>query len=136
MKLKFSYGGPMPLSQALKFLVCASVFTSLWACGEPGLTASIKDGEKKSAICGQCHGRNGIAIIPIYPNLAGQKQGYMELQLAAFRSGQRVNAAMSPHAKRLTDQDITDLSAYYANMDASGKNVFTSKVPNAKAETK
>jgi cytochrome c553 len=108
-------------ARAIKTMVLASVFTSLWACAEPAPTGNIKDGEKKAAICGQCHGNNGIAIIPIYPNLAGQKQGYMELQLDAFRSGQRINAAMSPHAKRLSDQDIADLSAYYANMDPSGK---------------
>lgn len=94
---------------------------SLSACAEPGLQANIKDGQKKSAICGQCHGQNGIAIIPIYPNLAGQKAGYMELQLKAFRSGQRLNAAMTPHAQRLSDQDIINLSAYYAAMDPSGK---------------
>lgn len=94
---------------------------SLSACAEPGLQPNIEDGEKKSAICGQCHGANGIAIIPIYPNLAGQKQGYTELQLKAFRSGERINAAMTPHARRLSDQDIVDLAAYYANMPISGK---------------
>ncbi|MFT5997533.1 MAG: cytochrome c553, partial [Glaciecola sp.] len=31
----------------------------------------------------------------------------------------------TPHAKRLTDQDIVDLSAYYANMDPSGKKTNT-----------
>jgi cytochrome c553 len=99
-------------------VVC--MLSSLSACAEPGLQPNIEDGQKKSAICGQCHGKNGIAIIPIYPNLAGQKSGYMELQLKAFRSGQRINAAMTPHARRLTDQDIADLSAYYAAMDPSG----------------
>ncbi|MFW8591887.1 c-type cytochrome [Glaciecola sp. 2405UD65-10] len=89
---------------------------SLSACGEPELVGDIKKGKEKSAICGQCHGKNGIAIIPVYPNLAGQKAAYMELQLKAFRAGTRVNAAMTPHARKLSDQDIADLSAYYANM--------------------
>lgn len=89
---------------------------SLSACSEPKLVGDIKKGEEKSAICGQCHGKNGIAIIPVYPNLAGQKAPYMELQLKAFREGTRVNAAMTPHARKLSDQDIADLSAYYANM--------------------
>lgn len=93
----------------------------LSACAEPKLVGDIKRGKEKSAICGQCHGQNGIAIIPIYPNLAGQKAAYMALQLQAFRDGQRLNAAMTPHAKKLSDQDIADLSAYYANMDPSGK---------------
>jgi cytochrome c553 len=105
----------------IKMVLVASMLTSVAACAEPGPVGNAADGEAKSAICGQCHGKNGISIIPIYPNLAGQKQGYMELQLQAFRSGQRINAAMSPHAKRLTDQDIADLSAYYANMHPAGK---------------
>jgi cytochrome c553 len=109
----------------IKIASLASLLMSVSACGEPSLVPNIVQGEIKAAICGQCHGKNGISIIPIYPNLAGQKQAYMELQLHAFRSAQRINAAMSPHAKRLSDQDIVDLSAFYANMDPSGK-----KVPN------
>ena len=104
-----------------KGLTIAYMLFSLSACAQPALEPNIKDGEAKSTMCGQCHGKNGIAIIPIYPNLAGQKQGYMELQLKAFRSGERINAAMTPHAQRLSDQDIVDLSAYFANMDPSGK---------------
>ncbi len=94
---------------------------SLSACGQSNnLIGNPEEGMKKSMICGQCHGKNGIAIIPIYPNLAGQKQAYLELQLQAFRSGQRINAAMTPHAKKLSDQDIADLSAYYSKMDPAG----------------
>lgn len=93
---------------------------ALSACAENHVQGDVQSGEKKSAICGQCHGKNGIAIIPIYPNLAGQKEAYMVLQLQAFRAGHRVNAAMTPHARKLSDQDIADLSAYYANMDPSG----------------
>ncbi|MFT6267513.1 MAG: cytochrome c553 [Alphaproteobacteria bacterium] len=123
MELKYAYVKRPKHVMIMKIALIASMLTSLSACGEPDLVANIQDGENKSAICGQCHGKNGIAIIPIYPNLAGQKQGYMELQLQAFRSGLRINAAMSPHAKKLSDQDIVDLSAYYANMDPSGKKV-------------
>ena len=116
------------LKIALKMALIIGLLNSVAACAEPGPVGNAKDGEAKSAICGQCHGKNGISIIPIYPNLAGQKQGYMELQLHAFRSGQRINAAMSPHAKRLTDKDIADLSAYYANMHPAGK------MPSAKTQ--
>lgn len=94
---------------------------SLQACGKTELQADIKAGEKKSAMCAQCHGKKGVSFIPIYPNLAGQKEGYTMLQLKAFRSGQRVNAAMTPFAKNLSDQDILDLAAYYAQLDPSGK---------------
>ncbi|MFC4701114.1 c-type cytochrome [Glaciecola siphonariae] len=85
-------------------------------------------GEGKSAICGQCHGKNGISIVPIYPNLAGQKEQYLVLALQAYRSGERVNMAMTPHARKLTDEDIADLAAFYASMDPSGGGIkHTSK---------
>ena len=105
----------------MRLAIVSLAFVSLSACSEPKPEGNIADGEQKSAICGQCHGKNGIAIIPIYPNLAGQKQAYMELQLKAFRDGVRINAAMTPHARRLSDQDIRDLSAYYASLDGNGK---------------
>lgn len=105
----------------LKVLLLCLAMLSTTACADNKVTPNLEAGKEKSAICGQCHGVDGIAIIPIYPNLAGQKQGYIELQLIAFRSGQRINAAMTPHARNLSDQDIADLAAYYANMDPRGK---------------
>lgn len=93
----------------------------LGACGEPDIVGDPALGAEKAAICGQCHGQDGISFIPIYPNLAGQKQQYMEIQLEAFRAGHRINAAMTPFAQNLSDQDIADLSAFYANLDPRGE---------------
>jgi cytochrome c553 len=104
------------LNQRLVALFAFSV-VSLSACAETILTGDIERGEKISNVCGMCHGVNGISNVPIYPNLAGQKEQYLVLQLKAFRSGERVNMAMTSHAQKLTDQDIADLSAYYAQLD-------------------
>ena len=106
------------LSKRIVFLPLFSI--SLFACAEPPLTPDLDAGKKKSAVCAMCHGEDGIALVPIYPNLAGQKEGYLKLQLEAFRKGERVNMAMSSHAQKLSDQDIADLSAYYANLDPRG----------------
>ncbi|MGQ8364533.1 c-type cytochrome [Glaciecola sp. 1036] len=92
---------------------------SLSACGEPPIQGDAKAGENKSTICSNCHGENGISRIPIYPNLRGQKEQYLVLALKAYRSGERVNMAMTSHAQKLTDQDIADLAAYYANLGKS-----------------
>lgn len=99
-------------------VVCLSVSTV--ACAGPGLKGDIEAGREKSAVCAMCHGQDGISLVPIYPNLAGQKAGYLALQLEAFRRGERVNIAMSSHAQKLSDQDIADLSAYYASLDPRG----------------
>jgi cytochrome c553 len=102
-----------------KRLVALFAFSivSLTACAEPVLTGDIERGAELSKVCGMCHGANGISNVPVYPNLAGQKEQYLVLQLKAFRSGERVNMAMTSHAQKLSDQDIADLSAYYAKLD-------------------
>jgi cytochrome c553 len=104
------------LNKRLVALFTFSVI-SLSACAETVLQGDIERGKEMSGVCGMCHGDNGISLIPIYPNLAGQKEQYLVLQLRAFRSGERVNMAMTSHAQKLTDQDIADLSAYYAQLD-------------------
>ena len=68
-----------------------------------------------------CHGANGISQIPMYPNLAGQKEQYLAIQLKAFRAGERKNMVMAPMVAGLSDADIENLAAYYASLDPSGK---------------
>jgi cytochrome c553 len=66
--------------------------------------------------CIACHGQNGIGIIPLYPNLAGQKAEYLVAQMRAFRDGDRKNPIMSPMAVHLTDADIDAVALYYATL--------------------
>jgi cytochrome c553 len=63
--------------------------------------------------CAICHGPTGLSRADS-PNLAGQYFAVIYKQLWDFRSGARRNAIMSPFAVDLTDQEIADLSAYYA----------------------
>lgn len=104
----------------LRAAISVSCLMLLSACGQPAASGDPAQGQGKSAICAQCHGKNGISIVPIYPNLAGQKEQYLVLSLQAYRSGERVNMAMTPHARNLSDQDIADLAAFYARMDPGG----------------
>ena len=73
-------------------------------------------GKSRAAACGACHGMNGISSNDIWPNLAGQKAGYLTAQLKAFRDGQRKNPMMSPMAAPLSDTDIDNLAAYYSSL--------------------
>ena len=77
-------------------------------------------GKAKSAVCSACHGSNGISQIPMYPNIAGQKEQYLVLQLKAFRDGGRKNMVMSPMAAGLSDTDIDNIAAYYAGLNPGG----------------
>jgi cytochrome c553 len=94
------------------FLQLASigVVALLSACsGEPvdGAALAVEKG------CIACHGQDGKAIADIYPNLNGQWERYLRLQLQAYRSEKRVNAVMYGMAKDLTDEEIRILAAHY-----------------------
>lgn len=78
--------------------------------------ADIEAGKKKSRLCVNCHGSAGISRSPIYPNLAGQKALYLKKQLEAYKSGSREDAIMPTFAKMLSQEDIENLSAYYASL--------------------
>lgn len=73
-------------------------------------------GKQKTVQCRTCHGVDGIARIPIAPHLAGESEIYLQTQLKAFRSGKREHEMMSVVAKSLSDDDIADLSAWYASI--------------------
>lgn len=73
-------------------------------------------GKAKSLSCTACHGAEGISTMDIWPNLAGQKEGYLTKQLKAFRDGSRSEPTMDPMAKPLSDEDIADLAAYFSSL--------------------
>lgn len=80
-----------------------------------------KAGEEKSAACSGCHGEKGHSLIPLFPKLSGQNAKYLERQLHEFRSGKRVNSTMNAMAEALSDEDITDIAAYYAREKSSSE---------------
>ena len=75
------------------------------------------DGKNKSTTCHACHGETGDATQGIYPDLAGQHQNYLSKALHDYRDGRRNNAIMSGFAANLTDEDIDDISAWYASQE-------------------
>ncbi|NMT62234.1 cytochrome c [Marinobacter orientalis] len=84
-------------------------------------SADPEEGRKLATQCKTCHGLDGIAKIPVAPHLAGESQIYIEKQLKAFRSGKRENDMMSVVAKNLTDQQISDLAAWYQSIEITAK---------------
>ena len=76
-------------------------------------------GKAKSALCGSCHGVDGNSALAMNPKLAGQGAGYLYKQLVEFKSGARQNATMAAMVMSLSDQDMLDLSAYYASQQVT-----------------
>ena len=73
-------------------------------------------GKSKSAVCAACHGTNGIGNFELWPNLAGQKLGYLIKAMKEFRDGKRTDPSMAPVIKTLSDQDVEDIAAYYNSL--------------------
>ncbi len=95
---------------AILTIVLASAAMSVQAGGDPAA------GKAKAAACTGCHGAKGISGNPLWPNLAGQKEAYLIKQMKGFRDGKREDPMMAPMAKGLSDTDIANIAAYYANL--------------------
>jgi len=71
-------------------------------------------------VCSGCHGPTGLSPNSAFPRLAGQHAVYLSKALKGYRSGARSASAMlSSMTEALSDQDIEDISAFYAAQSAS-----------------
>ncbi len=69
--------------------------------------------------CAPCHGVNGASdVSDAFPRIAAQSALYSAAQLRDFASGVRASALMSPIAKALSPDDVTDVATYYAGVEA------------------
>ncbi len=100
----------------LKRLIALSALTGVCLAPSVASAGDIAAGKARSVTCAACHGANGISPNDIWPNLAGQKKGYLVKQIKAFRDGDRKDPAMTPMAMGLSDQDIENLAAFYASL--------------------
>jgi cytochrome c553 len=71
-------------------------------------------GQPLTTLCAACHGPNGNSLVPIFPNLAGQGERYLNEQLLDIRSNRRVVPEMAGTLDGLSDQDLLDIAAWYA----------------------
>ena len=77
-------------------------------------------GNQKSSMCVGCHNIPGYktAFPAVYsvPKLDGQHAVYIVSALRAYKSGERRHPSMRAVAASLSDQDMADLAAFYANV--------------------
>ncbi len=78
-----------------------------------------QSGQAQTMSCVSCHGEDGNSMVPTFPKLAGQHEGYLVRQLQDLKDGFRNAPMMAPLAMALDDQAIEDISAYYANQEIS-----------------
>jgi len=84
------------------------------AAGDPSA------GQAKSAICAACHGADGNSVVPNWPKIAGQHEGYVQRQVQLIKAGARVVPEMIGIVPGLSDQDIADLAAWFSSQEMSG----------------
>lgn len=99
---------------------------------QPAAVLAEGDAERGKLLaytCLGCHGIEGYRnAYPSYrvPKLGGQKAGYIELALKAYRAGTRPHPTMQAQGSALSDQDIQDLAVYFQGADMA-KDYVTSE---------
>ena len=90
-------------------LIVGILVTFVQAAGD------VVKGKASSASCAVCHGVDGNSVIATFPKLAGQNEKYIVAQLKAFKEARRANNIMTSIALELSDKDMVNIGAYYAN---------------------
>ena len=77
--------------------------------------ADLAAGKAKAAeVCAACHGADGNSAAADFPRIGGQYADYLAKALQEYRSGERSHPSMRAISASLSDQDMADLAAYYA----------------------
>jgi cytochrome c553 len=97
----------------------AAYFATFEGDAEVGRTtasaAMIEAGRAKASTCVACHGQEGVAAAPQWPNLAGQHETYLLEALGQYKSGSRVDLVMNPLMGPLDEDSIEELAAFFAS---------------------
>ena len=81
------------------------------AVSPSALAADAAAGKARAeAVCAACHGAAGVSVSDNVPHLAGQRAGYLENQLKAFKEGTRKNAIMNAMAAQLSAEDMANVA--------------------------
>ena len=109
--------------------VLALALLSPWGITQAGDAKAAEAIAKEQ--CAACHGEDGNSIVPTFPSLAGQIEGYLVDQLEKMKSGQRQVAEMAAFLPNLTSEDIKNLAAYYTGQKAKQASIPESDVEAA-----
>lgn len=101
---------------------------------KPRISGDPVAGKMKSQICQGCHGVDGNSTDELIPRLAGQYEIYISKELRNYKAGIRSHEIMNAMAATLNNDDMDDISAYFASqpkmkgngstLNEQGKNIF------------
>lgn len=81
--------------------------------------ADAEAGKIKAITCSGCHGISSyFNVYPSYkvPKIAGQNEKYLVSSLEAYKNGDRKHGTMQAQAESLSQEDIADISAWFASL--------------------
>ncbi|HET7730779.1 MAG TPA: c-type cytochrome [Usitatibacter sp.] len=79
-----------------------------------GTKGDPRAGEPLTAVCGGCHGVNGVSADTATPSLAGQDEKYLVESIKAYRTS-RKRENMRLYITGLGEKEIADIAAFYAS---------------------
>jgi sulfide dehydrogenase cytochrome subunit len=99
-------------------LIFAVVFILLLAAGAVQAGGDPVRGQELSIDCADCHGEDGKGDEDIPPIAGLDETKHFEI-LKAYKSGELVDEeeVMLMFTEELSDQDLSDLAAYYATLE-------------------
>ncbi|MYL24771.1 c-type cytochrome [Vreelandella massiliensis] len=86
--------------------------------------ANRGDWDQYIVSCKSCHGPGGTGVGSDFPGIASQHAGYIRTQLHAWKNDERSNDPqnlMGAIAKRMSDDDIEAVAAWYASQTVSAE---------------
>ena len=105
------------------------------------LTGSVDNGSRKTSMCIGCHGivgyQSSFPEVHKVPKIAGQSATYISAALGAYKAGDRKHPTMRAIADSLTEQDMADLAAYYAQLgvkDGAAPPATAAKQPSERVQ--
>ena len=92
---------------------------------QPAAGGDAKAAEPHISMCTGCHSipgyQSSFPYVHRVPKIAGQSAGYIEAALRGYAKGERSHPTMNGIAKTLSDKQIADIAAYYAERGAPSK---------------
>jgi len=106
------------IAPLLSSLMLAAALTAPASANEPKSAAKpdlVKGAAIAAGVCSSCHAVDAGRGAPANPLLKAQHPEYLAKQLADFKAGKRKNPVMQGMAAPLSDDDIRNVSAFYAS---------------------
>jgi cytochrome c553 len=106
-------------------VLAAVAVAAVPAWGQNAAVGNPEAGAQKVRMCQGCHGIEGwrTAFPEVYsvPRIAGQHEAYLVKALHEYKDGDRSHPSMRAIAASLSDKDMADVAAYYAQSGLSTK---------------